>query len=159
MIWKKHKKYDNYEISNEGHVRNTITDRLLKPCMSKKGYPTVKLYSKGVPHTTHLHRLIAETFIEGEHDGMEVYHKNDNLLDNRVENLGYRTRSDMLRDGYSTGNRKPPRQTRVRVIETGEMFENICECARALGLDRTGISKCVNGVASSCGGLHFEKVE
>ena len=86
-------------------------------------------------------------------------HKNDIRNDNRVENLKYATRSELDKRAFERGTRKPVRQSRVRVVETGEEFASIRECGRALGLPQSDICKCVNGVAYTCGGYHFEKIE
>lgn len=34
---------------------------------------------------------------------------------------------------------------RVRILETGEIFDSAEECAKAIGGSTSGISKCING--------------
>lgn len=157
--WKRSTEYDNYEMSTTGRIRNAKTGRILKTSINDKGYEQVCLRKDNKQHTERVHRLIAETFIEGGREDMNVTHKNDVRHDNRVENLEYATRSQIDRRAFERGTRKPNRQVRIRVIETGQEFESVSECARCLKLDRSEINKCINGVAYKCGGLHFERVD
>lgn len=43
----------------------------------------------------------------------------------------------------------------VICVETGFVYPSIAECSRDMRLDRTGIWKQLDGVASHCGGYHF----
>lgn len=160
-IWKRSKKFDDYEVSTEGRVRNANTGRVLKTTISKKGYEEVSVRKDNKAHTQRVRTLVAETFIEGDHEGMNIHNKDDDRLNSRVDNLEYRTQSEILKHAVSRGTAKPPqtRSTKVRVVETGEIFNSIHECASALNLSLTGICKCVNGAAYTCGGLHFEKID
>lgn len=157
--WKQHSRFSDYEMSTEGNIRNIKTGRILKTTINEKGYERVCLRKDKKQYIRSVHRLIADTFIDGDHSDMNVTHKNDIRTDNRIENLEYATRSELDRKAFDRGTRKPPRQVRVRVIETGEEFESIRQCARVLGLNQSEICKCVNGVAYTCGGLHFERVD
>lgn len=156
--WKHNKKYTNYEMSTEGRIRNSKTGRIMKTSITKKGYEQVCLYRDKKMYTENVHRLIADTFIDGDNSGLDVRHKNYIRSDNRIDNLEYCTRQETVRGSFERG-RRPSVQSKVRVIETGEIFNSVTDCARALGLSRCDISKCINRVAYSHGGLHFEKVE
>ena len=50
----KHNK--NYEVSNQGNVRNKNTKRVLKQAISNKGYYLVALSNKGKRHTYTNHK-------------------------------------------------------------------------------------------------------
>lgn len=160
-IWKRGKKFNDYEMSTEGKVRNAKTGRILKTTINKRGYEEVSLRKDNRQHTQRVHNLIADTFIDGDHTGLDVRHKNDDRSDNRASNLEYCTRSETVRRGHDRGNVKAPRPnpTRVRVVETGEIYDSLRECASSLGISLTGVCKCVNGAAYTCGGFHFEKVD
>jgi hypothetical protein len=74
--------YD-YEVSDQGEVRNMKTGRILKPILMKIGYYKVTLPKKQIL----VHRLVAMTFLENPNQYPEVDHKNNIRTDNRVENL------------------------------------------------------------------------
>ena len=46
--WRPIENYDNYEISNYGHVKNIKTNTLLKPNINTSGYLDVSLYKNNV---------------------------------------------------------------------------------------------------------------
>lgn len=157
-LWKPSREYDKYEVSNEGRVRNIKTGRIMKTNINTKGYEQISLRDGSSYVTERVHKLVADTFIDGDGEGLDVRHKDNNRLNNRVDNLEYCTRSETIKSAYDRGTKKPSRQVKVRVIETGEEFVSIAECARTLGLHQTDICRCVNKAAYTCGGLHFEKV-
>lgn len=157
--WKRNKKYDTYEMSTDGKIRNSNTGRILKTNIDKKGYENVCLRKDNRQYTERVHRLIASTFMDADIDGLNVTHRNNIRNDNRLENLKIATRSEIDKKAFERGTRKPVRQVRVRVVETGEEFESIRECARVLNLNQSEICKCVNGVAYTCGGLHFVRAD
>ncbi len=61
----------HYEVSNRGRVRNSTTDRILKPWpgygKNGKYYMKVYLYSRGQRHAYFVHRLVAFCFLEVDH--------------------------------------------------------------------------------------------
>ncbi len=44
----------------------------------------------------------------------------------------------------------------IRVIETGEVFEDASYCAELIGLDQSAISRCLHGERSTHRGYHFK---
>ena len=54
---------------------------------SNKGYYIVSLSKKGKALKKYVHRLLAEAFILNPNNYAYINHKNENKLDNRVENL------------------------------------------------------------------------
>lgn len=112
-IWKDIPEYEGlYQASNLGNIRsldiikniiskNQFTNfsvcyvkkgKLLKPHI-KKGYLTVVLNKEKKPNTKLIHRLIAETFILNKDSKKQVNHKDENKLNNRVDNLEWCTSS------------------------------------------------------------------
>ena len=65
-IWKDVKEYQNYEVSNQGQVRNIKTKRILKPNKKKNGYLEYRLYKSGKIYYLLAHRLVAIAFIENK---------------------------------------------------------------------------------------------
>lgn len=47
--------------------------------------------------------------------------------------------------------------TKVRIVETGELFDSEAECARAIGGHYKNISSCLHGWQKTHLGYHFER--
>lgn len=94
-IWKPLRNFPSYDVSNKGRIRNIRTQRILKPTINEKGYYQVCLRKNDKQYSVRVHRIIAETFL-GENPGMEVRHKDNNRLNNSVENLEWCTRREIV---------------------------------------------------------------
>jgi hypothetical protein len=87
--WKQHPEHTNYEISNDGQVRNIKTQYLLKYTLSD-GYHRVHLCGKRY----RVHRLVAETYLPNP-DAKKFVNHIDGVRDhNRVENIEWATPSE-----------------------------------------------------------------
>lgn len=155
-IWKPLKNFPSYDGSSEGRIRNIRTRRILKTFINDKGYARVSLRKNGQRYTMSVHKVIAETFL-GEHPGMDVWHKDLDRLNNQIDNLEWRTRKEIARDSFERGARRAPRYTKVRVIESGDIYESVTECANDIGCDRSEIFKYLAGQRSHVKGYHFER--
>lgn len=156
-IWKPLRNFPSYNGSSEGRIMNIRTQRILKTFINEKGYEKVSLRKNNQQYTVGISKVIAETFL-GEHPGMDVRHKDLDRSNNRVDNLEWCTRSESISEAFERGSKLPARFTRVRVVETGLIFNSVAECARALDCDRSSISKCLAGKVSTVKGWHFEVV-
>ena len=146
--WRQSKDMKNYEVSNEGRVRNSETKRIVNPTVNSHGYEVVTLYDNGIKHTKRVHRLIASNFFNEDLNEYDVKHKDRNKLNNRVDNL-------RLKKRYGSRNKK-----RIRVVETGEVYDSITACSKDLGISISVISKMINGSCfGSKTGYHFEVVD
>lgn len=157
--WKQSRTYPDYELNPEGKVRNAKTGKILKTRIDEKGYETVSLRRDNKTCSERVHKLMADTFMDDVPEGYDIYHDNLDRSDNRLENLKYCTKSETCKRGFREGNRKGRGQVRVQVVETGEIFESIRECARVMGLNQSQICKCLNGVAYKAGKYTFRKVK
>lgn len=151
MNWKPIKNYEGlYEVSNEGFIktlgnfpklRNKIVG-ILKPGMNK-GYLSVVLTKNG-KRTTHLvHRIVAENFIENSQQYRVVNHRDENKLNNKVENLEWCT------DQY---NKEYSNKTVFKLKSPeGEIFEtkNLSRFCRENNLLQGNMSKLVAGQRKS----------
>ncbi len=163
--WRQSKKYEDYELSTEGQVRNIRTGRILKKSVNKKGYEQVSLRKDNRACTESIHRLMADTYFEGELDGRDVYHKNLNRSDNRLSNLEICSKSETCKRGFREGKRTGRGQIRVRVKKKNQdgsyyvigEFDSFRECARFLNVNVTVVSRCANNLIKTCRGYIIEK--
>lgn len=103
--WKQIQNYPNYEISNEGQVRNVNTGLILKCGSSTGGYLKVFLYDNGNRENVYIHQLVAKHFVEGYEKGLEVDHINKNRMDNRACNLRWITRNENMQNCKTRGQK------------------------------------------------------
>lgn len=100
--WRDIKGYEGlYQVSNYGRVKSlnynhTGEERILKPARfamkSGNSYYKVKLCKDGKTNNKRVHVLVAEAFIPNPDNLPEVNHKDENGLNNRVDNLEWCTR-------------------------------------------------------------------
>lgn len=149
-MFKTIEEYPNYEISESGLVRNKITGKTLKPFISGKGYLRINV-GESKPY---VHRLVAETYIPNTNDLPCINHKDENKLNNCVDNLewctieynnNYGSRHIDIPEEYSDNessgmgeNGKRP----IVLIEDGAVvkrWESIAAACRETGRDRKTI--------------------
>ncbi len=155
-IWLPIEGFDNYEVSSNGRIRNVKTGRILKPIINSHGYCQVFLRRDNKQHQRAVHRLVADAFYDGVHSGLDVNHDDGNKTNNFVGNLEWCTRSENILHAFRTGLKEPSHRKRIRIIETGEVYNSIRECARAIRGDSSAIRRCLQGKENSCRGYHFE---
>lgn len=157
--WREHPDRPNVYISDVGDVVKNIRGRLVRKDqhLINSGYLAVSVSDTGTRTSKNcnvlVHRLVAETFIPNPHNKPDVNHINGDKTDNRVENLEWCTKSENM--WHASRNRLIPTE-RVRVVETGEIFESHADCARAIGGTASGIHDCKTGRQSHHRGYHFE---
>lgn len=89
--WKIIKNYKNYSVSDDGNIKNNITQRILKTYI-RNGYKSVTLSLNNMKKTHNIHSVVAEHFLEKPSDGKYVVnHKDENKLNNILDNLEYVT--------------------------------------------------------------------
>lgn len=159
--WRGIRDYLKYDVSDMGRVRNHQTNRILKQ-WSNGGYMYVHLRNEKGRKNFRVHRLVAEAFLGGIKKGMAVNHKNGIKHDNRAINLEWCTSSENTRHAMANGLFTPyklpphPHETRqVTIVETGEVFNSITECAKYIGGFATAICACLNGRVKTHLGYHF----
>lgn len=118
-IWRPIKGYEGlYEVSNKGRIKALAKvtyhgsivrkrpEMLLKQRVSKKGYLEVMLSKDSISKNYKVHRLVAEAFIENDDpiNKTTVNHKDENKLNNCVENLEWMSSYDNYR--YGTGQQR-----------------------------------------------------
>ena len=158
-IWKDIEGFPGYQVSNQGRVKNKKTGHVLKPQINNRsGYYQVSLSVGGKSHTVYIHHLVASGFLGKRPNGYDIDHNDTNKLNNKASNLEYCTRSENISRTYKTGSN--PYTTQVEIIETGEVFSSISECAKAINGDPELIRQCLNPKYSRYrhNGYHFKVV-
>ena len=156
-IWKPLYGFPSYNGSSEGRIVNVRTQHILSPTITDSGHAVVGLRRNNKTYFVRVRRVIAQTFL-GDHPGMEVRNQDGDPSNNRVDNLEWITRSESVKRTYLNGTKKPWRQISVRVVETGEVYETIKDCAMSVGCDPSDVRRCIIGERISAKGLHFERV-
>ena len=124
-IWKDIKGYEGlYQISNKGRVKSlgnnkTKKEKILSPG-KHKGYFYVSLYKNRKEKKYSIHRLVAQAFLPNPDNLPVVNHKDENKLNNNVENLEWCTQEYNV--NYSSSNGRPGKK--VICVETQQIFDS-----------------------------------
>lgn len=160
--WKLIEEYPNYEVSSEGKIRNRLTGRILKEVIKTKrsryGYRYVFLFKNSNRKMKLVHRLVAKAFIPNPNNYPQINHKDENSLNNRVENLEWCTQKYNMNYGTLPKRRKEiihhsgwkatpearqkmrlaklgvPSKRKKKVIINGTHYESITDAMHQLGL-------------------------
>lgn len=90
---------DFYEISSLGNVKSKRTGKILRKSVNGRGRYKVNLCYNGVKRTVEIHRLVAKVFIPNPNNYPVINHKDENPLNNDVNNLEWCTQSYNLTYG------------------------------------------------------------
>lgn len=156
-LWRDWPQDPRIKVSNKGHVIGCKRGVRypLKVSHDNSGYQMVGA-GDGHRRSQYVHRMVAETWIDNPNHLKEVNHINGDKDDNRVENLEWTTRGQNVYHAYRTGLNK--RTTPIRIVETDEVYESQCECARRIGGSQGAIWDCLAGKRLTHRGYHFEYV-
>lgn len=165
-IWKQLKIDEmvyNYEVSNLGNIRSTITKKILKPTL-RNGYLSLSICKDNTKKTQSIHQLVALIFLgKKDNDKIIVNHKNGNKEDNRLENLEYITYKENTQHAIDTNlikkitkkvNKIDPNTSQI--IKT---YSSILEAAEDNKMDGRHISCVCKGKRITSGGFKWEYVD
>ena len=184
-IWKYIPGYEGvYQASNKGRIKSVERidlagrhwkERILSTSVVK-GYVVVGLNHARENKNKFVHRLVAMAFIPNPNNLPQINHKDENPLNNCVENLEW---CDYLYNrNYGNRNEKaaksqsarlkgriphPEQMKKVNKIdkETGEIlasYESASSAARMCGLRESKISLACNGKRHTTGGFKWKYV-
>lgn len=189
-----------YQVSNLGRVKSLdkiiknqydlstgtftgeriVRGKILAPHYSSgTGYYQVTL--SGQKHKTkqaNIHKLVAQAFITNPKNLPVINHKDENKLNNQVDNLEWCTQkhnvnySNKLHPGKISerNTNNPKRSYKVLCIETGIIYPSASEAARQTGLSQGTISNVCRGArvkdsrgnyytVQTTGGYHWKYVK
>lgn len=164
-IWRNIELFEQYSVSNFGNVRNNITGKILKSRKHTGGYARVILCKDKKHYDRYIHRLVAQAFIPNPNNLPEVNHKDENKLNNFVENLEWCDRIYQVNYGtfkkrmIETQRMSSKQSKPVRCIETGIIYISLHHAERETGILYTLICHVLNGRQKTAGGYHWEYVD
>ena len=104
-----------YQVTENGDVWSVRRNRFLKPYKNQLGYLRVVLSKNGILKRYSVHRLVAEAFLDNPDNLPCVNHKDENKLNNNVDNLEWCT--IRYNNCYNDGQIKRARFKRKKVYQ------------------------------------------
>lgn len=171
--WKYIEEYEGrYQVSNYGriksverivenyHSQSLLKERIMKQTMDKCGYLYVRIGHDKKFKNKFVHRLVAQSFIPNYYNLPFINHKDENPLNNKVENLEWC--DDTYNKNYGTaldrrskkmknhvGISSPVRLYNIWGIFIGS-YPSAAECGRIINASPGLVMGCVN-----CDGRHY----
>lgn len=137
----------NYSVSDDGQVRNDLTNLILKQ-QDYQEYKTVGLYINKKLKTCRVHRLVGQAFIPNPDNKPYINHIDGNRSNNNVCNLEWVTPKENTKHAVRTGLMPPTREKSVvQYSINGEklnVYRSLSEAARQTGSSAEKISECCN---------------
>jgi len=104
-MWKDIENASNYEVSDNGEVRNKTTNYILKGRPTKRGYMQVSIRYDGEKNfiNRYIHRLVAEAFLSDTHTEEKdtVNHIDGDKSNNNVNNLEWVTYTENIQHAHN----------------------------------------------------------
>lgn len=147
-----------YSIDIFGNVIRLSDNKEMKQQMNKFGYVNVSLSKNGKQKQHKIHRLIANAFIPNPQNKEQVNHIDGNKAHNVVWNLEWTTSKENNIHASNTGLIHKARK--VKIVETGEIYNSLGSCARAINGNAGDISRCIHSRGTKTHkGYTFEELE
>lgn len=143
-VWKDTKGVFGYQVSNFGRVRSIFSrwgkrayPRIMKGSIDSHGYVQVTISINGERKLMFVHRLVAKAFIPNPLNLEMVNHKDENPLNNNVDNLEWCTRSYNNSYGHATDSYRK----KICCIhgETAYVFKSIKDASIKMNIPTTSI--------------------
>lgn len=149
---KKIKGFENYNISEDGTIINTITGKAKVPTDNHagNGYLYVDLYNNGERKRAFIHRLVAEYYVDNPYHKPVVNHIDGNTKNNNANNLEWCTSKENVSHAanilhvmkpYIFANEKRKRPIEGTNLKTKEVkrYKSIREAERELCIPSSNI--------------------
>lgn len=157
--WEDIPDFPRYQVSNYGRIRNAKTQRQIRRVDT--GRQEIVSLRQGLrTRTVRVCTLVADMFLEPRIDANYVpYHKDGDYLNNEAKNLKWREIGDVRWATQHANHGNPIAERPVMIIETGDIFENVHECA----LEIYGRARYIHAAAEDPNatylGFHFRFVD
>lgn len=152
----------NYEVSEEGIIRNYTTKQTLKGNLKKEGYLEYNLYDtegKGIYLLGH--RIVANAFLPLKENANQVNHIDGDKTNNNVNNLEWVTRSENNLHAWENNLNHAHVLRAVNQYDLHgnfiKQYESVTDANRATGASK--IREVANGNRKSSGGYIWSWVE
>lgn len=182
-MWKDVEGYEGYyQVSNKGRVKGlerTVyagrgrTRKQYEKIMSDnkhngRGYKLVSLSKDGISKNKYIHRLVAEAFIKNGNNFPQVNHKDEDVGNNRVDNLEWCTQK--YNNNYGTKKERLSEILRknnvhckpvLRISKTGfiiKKYDSINDASKEMNVSSQAISDCLRGKQKHSAGYRWEYV-
>lgn len=150
-----------YQVSNLGNVKSLDKyvnhfgggkrlrkGKILKPNTDNVGYKYIVIYKNKKNKTYKIHRLVAQAFIPNPDNLPQVNHKDENKLNNTVDNLEWCDCKYNVNYGTAI-QRRVEKQSKpvLQYTLNGEFvaeYPSIMEASRQTGINQAHISDCCN---------------
>lgn len=143
--------FSKYFVNEYGDVYSTLSNKMLEPGTYANGYRYVQIRGDdGILKNKRVHLLVAEAFIPNELGLPQVRHKDENKLNNRVDNLE-----------WCTGSYKKHKVVEMLDLNGKHLrtFESLKDAAGTTGIPGSTISRVCNGQRKTAGNYKWRYVK
>lgn len=150
-IWKPVVGYENlYAVSNLGRVKSLFRyKKILKPIVGVQGYLYINLYKEKRHSLKRVHQLVAQAFIPNPNNYPFVNHKDENVINNNVNNLEWCTAK--YNCNYGTRIKRIAKKNNKPILQFDldnnfiKEYESITQASKELNNSLDNISSCCLG--------------
>lgn len=151
------KDYPNYLITENGKVYSNNYGRItrLRTHINRGGYERIGLCRDGKTKMFLIHDLVAKAFLPNPNNKPFINHKDENKLNNNVNNLEWCNSKE--NNSYGTRLARIAESNKKRVIQLDKdgnvlkEWDSQTDAGRSLGLKN--INACLKGRRKLCGGF------
>lgn len=160
--WKPVTGYEEmYLVSDEGNVKSlkgkSPNGRLLKQGKRGRGeqlYAFVRLCDNGTEKAKSVHKIVAEAFLPNPDGLPEINHKDENPLNNSVDNLEWCTRQYNI-DYSKSKHIEQYTKDGIKIAE----YKSISYAAEITGISRRAINNALCGWSNTAGNYYWRYTE
>lgn len=178
-VWKDIKGYEGiYMVSNKGRIKSLerkietrnrwgkmerrFPGKIIKPSICKRtGYYNVVLNNSDGGKTFKVHRLVAIAFVENKNNLPQVNHKDENKINNCVENLEWCTAKYNSNYGTKTKRAAKAQSKKVAKMKNGgiiEIYDSLHDVTRKTGISFKNVCSVCNGLRKTAGGYEWKYI-
>lgn len=166
-IWKDVLGYEGlYEVSNLGRIKKKFKHKeiICKPSEDYRGYKQIVLTKDHKRKSFKVHRLVAQVFIPNPNNLPQINHKDENKLNNRIDNLEWCTQQ--FNNNYGTRNYRCTRHLLRKVEQIDciskskiKEYNSLKGAEEETKIKYQDISMCCRGIIHKAGGYIWRYVE